>query len=142
MRAPRFGKPPERPKRWSRVLIVAAMQRYEREHGRRMVSNDMQGEVPPDMPSMEAIRRHFGTFRAACEAAYGESVAPGNEDRRENKDADTERVLDELAAGRTLKEVAAERGMTGQALGRRLRRYQAAHGLPIVNGKPGAPRRA
>jgi hypothetical protein len=139
VRAPRFGKL-QRPARWSRVLIVHAMREFEREHGRRMVHNDLRGALPPHLPSKVAISNHFGSFRAACEAAYGDSRPQGGH-REMAKDPDTELVIAELAAGRTLNELAAERGISGQALGRRLHRYQAAKGLPVVKRKPG-PRKA
>jgi hypothetical protein len=134
VRAPRFGRAV--PTRWTRPLIVNAMRNFQADHGRRMGANDCK-VTPPDMPSLTAIVRVFGSFRAASEAAYGSSLPPGGRYPGATKDDDTELVIAELAAGRSLTELAAERGIAGQALGRRVRRYQAAHDLPVVNRRPG-----
>lgn len=144
MRAPRFGALENRPKRWGRGLIVHAMQEFERREGRRLRASDLThlpaGHLPSGIPSLDVIRRHFGSFRKACEAAYGSSLAPGG--RHATKDADSERVIAELASGKTLTELAAQRGISGQGLGRRLRRYERANGLPVTLRKPGRPRKA
>jgi hypothetical protein len=124
-------------RRWTPERIAEAMLTFEREHGRRLRSNDVTGKAaPPGMPSGEAIRHHFGSFRVACEVAYGEGLAPGG---RRTKDDDTERVIVGLYAGRTLTDLARERDMSGQALGRRVVRYLRAQGLPALGRRPGRP---
>lgn len=93
------------------------------------------------MPGGSAIHHHFGSFRAACDAAYGASRGQGG--RWATKDTDTEAVL--LAVyvyGRSLADVGRERGVSGQALGRRVRRYLRAHGLTMPTPKQGPRRRA
>jgi glycosyltransferase involved in cell wall biosynthesis len=74
VRAPRFGRAV--PTRWTRPLIVNAMRNFQADHGRRMGANDCR-VTAPDMPSLSAIIRVFGSFRAATEAAYGSSLPPG-----------------------------------------------------------------
>jgi hypothetical protein len=126
-------------RRWTPETIVQAMRVYRLENGRPLRCNDVTGKAaPPGMPSSEAIRRHYGTFRAACEVAYGEGLAPGG--RWQAKDADTERVIVSLYAGRTLVELGRERGMSGQALGRRVVRYLRARDLPVSRRRPGRPK--
>lgn len=133
----RFGLAPG----WTQPMILDAMRRFEAEQGRWLSANDVMGKAAPaGMPSGDAIRRHFGSFRAACELAYGGSREPGGGGAR--KDTDTEAVIVGLYGGRTLVELAAERDISPQALGRRVRRYQAAHGLAIVNRPPGRPKAA
>lgn len=126
--------------RWTPERIAWAMLKFERENGRRLRSNDVTGKAAPEgMPSSEAIRRHFGTFRYACEVIYGEGLAPGG--RWATKDDDTAHVIVALYAGRTLADLGRERGMTGQALGRRVVRYLRSHDLPASGRRPGRPGR-
>lgn len=130
--------PPPRPKRWTPELIVDRMREFERREGRRLRMNDVAGQAsPPGMPSGDAIRRAFGTFREACEVAYGEGIERGG--RWAARNEDTERVIVALYSGKTLKELAEQRGISGQALGRRVVRYQRAHDLPVLRRKPGRP---
>jgi hypothetical protein len=127
-------------RRWTRDTIAQAMRVYRLENGRPLRCNDVTGKAaPPGMPSFAAIQHHYGSFRAACEAVYGEGLSPGG--AWQAKDADTERVIVGLYAGRTLVELGRERGMSGQALGRRVVRYLRAHDLPVSRRRPGRPRK-
>lgn len=125
-------------RRWTPETIARAMIDFRLENGRPLRSNDVSGRAaPPGVPSGDAIRRHYGSFRNACEAVYGQGLEPGG--RWATKDADTERVIVALYAGSTLTDLAAERGVTGQALGRRVVRYLRSRGLPVMRRKPGRP---
>lgn len=59
-----------------------------------------------------------------------EGVSPwANNGGLNRRDEDTAIVHERINEGATLTELAAERGITPQALGRRLRKYRARHGL-------------
>lgn len=127
-------------RRWTPERIAWAMLKYQREQGRPLRSNEVTGRAAPEgMPSGTVICENFGSFRRACEIVYGEGLAPGG--RWAVKDDDTERVIVALYSGRTLTDLGRERGISGQALGRRVVRYLRAHDLPALGRRPGRPGR-
>lgn len=124
-------------------VVLALRLAASLEGGRTPSSNSWDRERPHGAPAMSTIRSHFGSWSEACVAA---GLVPrergGQHELADWKLDDTAVVIRELARGRTLTQLGAERGITGQALGRRVRRYQRALGLPVVNRERGRPRPA
>lgn len=95
---------------------------------------------PHQAPAASTIRRHFGSWSKACaEAGLLPRERGGRHDLAGWKLDDTAAVIQALRGGATLKALAAERGISGQSLGRRVRRYQRALGDRVVNRPPGRP---
>lgn len=121
--------------RWTEELIVQALRRFEVSRGRRPTTADLAYPVPRGYPGTETIRRVCGSFANASVLAFGEAQPQGGQN---SKDEDTEAVLDALRAGSTLTIEGRKRGISGQALGRRVRRYCRTYGveypkLPLGN---------
>lgn len=125
-----------RPPYWTEERIIAAFQRFHEEHGRQPRWNDSPRH--PYLPSTSTCDRVFGSFSNACVAAGFEGFPPGGYDRlmEEESAALVERIGDGKRV--TLKEVAAELGITGQALGRRLAKHRREHGMDPVRMPLGA----
>ena len=54
---------------WDRKLILDAMRRFARRHGRAPSSEEWQVKGPARNPTAAVVRRHFGSFTAALAAA-------------------------------------------------------------------------
>jgi hypothetical protein len=106
---------------WTEEKVVASLLQFSKIHGRKPAADDTK-RFPGELPSAEAIRRVCGYWSNAMILAFGESWPQGGQFSL--KDEDTALVVQELARGRSLTELGAERGISGQALGRRVRRWK------------------
>jgi hypothetical protein len=125
------GRKRGRPAYWTEDRIVAAFQRFYDEHGKQPSHNDCLRH--PYLPSSWTCFRVFGSFSNACVAAGFEGYPPGGADR--HMDEETAVIIERIGDGKdiTLKEVAGELGITGQALGRRIAKYRRMNGMePMV----------
>jgi hypothetical protein len=126
-------------KRWTEEELLEALLRFEQKHGRRPAWIDVAEHAKQfGLPHISVIQRIYGSWSNLCVELWGESVPQGGQNA---KDEDTARVIASLNEGVTLAELARARGISGQALGRRVNRYQAAMGLPVIKRRPGAPRK-
>lgn len=125
------------PTAWTERTAIEALRAFERTEGRRPRERELHHVKELGLPNVSVLIRLFGSSANAYVLAFGESPSQNWND----KDLDTEAVIERLAAGATLVELAAERGITGQSLGRRVNRYQKMYGLRVVKRKPGPPRR-
>lgn len=83
-------------------------------------------------PSPQALRRMFGSWSRALEAAGLPTLPRGGN----GADVEgTERAIARLELGYSLGHVARELGVTSQALGRRITRYREKRGLPPMEFK-------
>lgn len=123
-------------RRWTEDEALEALRRFRDEHGRVPLEEELHKVAELGIPNISVLYRLFGAPSNAYVLAYGEAPSKNHND----KDPDTEEVLRRLADGASLSELARERGITGQSLGRRVNRYQRMYGLPVVKRRPGAPR--
>lgn len=109
---------------WSEAKIARRLQEFEERTGRRPTYRDAQ--THKELPSPSIVDAHCGSWANAQVLAFGIATSKGD---HAVKDEDTRLVLEELAKGRSLASIARDRGISGQALGRRVRRYREAYGL-------------
>lgn len=102
---------------------MQSLRDFEKKHGRRPTSADTHRRM--GLPTYGTIKKHCGFWSNAYVAAFGEPPSQ----TRPAKDEDTAEVVRQLDEGRTLAQLAAVRGITGQALGRRVARYRRVYGL-------------
>lgn len=122
--------------RWSEQEIIDALQDFVEREGHRPTWEDVSCRARKlRLPHVSAIYRECGSWANAQILAFGEAVPQGGQN---DKDEDTRAVIEALAQGATLVELGRERGISGQALGRRVNRYQRTFGLPVVKRRPGA----
>jgi hypothetical protein len=80
-----------------------------------------KGVTQLGLPSVHSIRRYFGTYGNACVVAFGEAgLIYGY---RVDMEEDTRKAIEEWKQGKTLTELGRTRGISGQALGRRIAKY-------------------
>lgn len=106
--------------------IIDAIREDAEQRGRAATYDEWMQEHL--LPSMYVIRNQMGTWSNALVAAGVE--AEGYESHR--KWEENEACLARVRAGETLREIAADLGVSSQALGRRLRRHVLATGSDPV----------
>lgn len=112
-------------KKWSEEKIIAVFRDYYEEYGEQPTQRAVRDKIG-GLPSVDTVKRHFGSWVNALVAADFDSVNQG----WNAKDEETEKLLERVRDGETLSEVAAEIGITGQALGRRIQRHIKTFDLP------------
>src|ERR1044072_8076946 len=107
---------------WNEENVVSALRIFEERFGRKPAFDECRAPRELGLPSCTAVVRVFGSWSNAMIVAFGESWPQGGVNQA--KDEDTELVLAALKEGRSLTDLGRERGITGQALGRRVRRSE------------------
>jgi len=108
-----------RKKYWTEERAVQALRDFEKEHGRRPTSGDLKR--CKSLPAPYTVERNFQYFSNLSILAFGDYRPQGSNGA---KYEDTRLVIEELRKGRSLVELGRERGISGQALGRRVANYQ------------------
>lgn len=115
---------------WSKERIREAYERFHKETGSIPTWKAISTRTPdipqrPDyMPTHSTVHRYYGGHSNACVEIFGYCNTRG-----QHQDDDTREALREYQHGKTLAELGSERGITGQAMGRRLNRYIVMHDL-------------
>lgn len=109
---------------WNKELVREAYVRFHKETGKIPTWKAIATRIPeilerPEyMPTHSTVIRYYGSHTNACMEIFGEYHPHGTA-----LDADTEVALRDQARGKTITALARERGISSQALGRRMRRY-------------------
>jgi hypothetical protein len=104
---------------WTVEQIVATYREFREVHSRYPKADDL-GEY--GLPHPEAVWRKCGSHTNACVLAFND-YRPQHYSFPD-KHEDTEEVIRQLTLGRSLGTLGRERGISGQALGRRVKRYK------------------
>lgn len=110
-----------RPTFWTEERITQAYREFHARYGRYPRVDDL-GKYD-GLPYSDAVWRNCGSHANACVLAFGD-YRPQSYFPAEDKREDTAEVIRKLEEGLSLKTLGRERGITGQALGRRVRRYK------------------
>jgi hypothetical protein len=106
--------------KWTKEKIVEALRAWEKEHDRRPVLRDCPND--PTLPAQNTFWTVCESWAEAYLLAFGES--PLLYANTLCKDEDTRLVIQGLEEGRTLTDMARERGVTQQSLGKRVAKYR------------------
>ena len=108
---------------WSEEKVAEAFRRYEQEYGRRPRWNDLKSKSPDWFPASDTVLRVCGSWGNAQVLAFGRA-----EYHYEAKDEDTALAIYQVEVeGMSLAQAGRLRGITGQALGRRIKRYKEVY---------------
>lgn len=122
MAAPPGVRRRPRKSKWNEERVVAALLEWGALHGRAPTLNEWKADRPDGMPATSTIRYWCGSWSNAM-VACGWEARPNGDPRSETEASELyQRHMD----GETLVVLAHEVGTTPQALGRRLRRWQAS----------------
>lgn len=108
---------------WTEESAIAALRAFRDAHGRPPQETELHRVTETGLPNVSVLIRVFGSAANAYVEAFGD--APSKDST--SKDDDTAEVVRRLGEGATLAELGRERGISGQALGRRVRRYKEVY---------------